>query len=873
MDKFKTNWQLTETVKPEDFNRIEGNIKENDTNISNLRTYSDQTFLNKNGKAKDSDKLDGIDSANFVSGSNQTKTEDTSGGGFDKTHSGFQRHNGNGLSGSLAMNIAHPGYQDGKYARGLTFNYGGDGFGVSTYAFGTQGENLGYAKIYTDKDKPTPNEIGAVSKEGDNLNGSLVFKNDTGLQSKDSGNNNRDMIRLNKSNQLVIGYNGQATEPLVYKGNQAYEIYHKGNKPTTDEIGAKNKEFPDTREENKSPKWYFENYPRQEITEFKYGKSLGLFPADNYSYGTLTTYVPWNSNSGGYPVQIFRSQTSATYTRTTNNNDTWLAWRKIYDSENKPTPSEIGAVASGQKIIPNKVGASETWIGLNGENSTYISNVNGNSEKSYIRLNGNGIVETNKGEIYTKGNKPTTSEIGAVSKSGDDISGTLKFRSQGNEIEIFNSGSTPHARGVVYKNNSNAITGMVGSLLNGQNAEKMFIGNTSEPWSGVNSLTVDKNGCYYNNQKIYHKGNKPSLGELGAEGKSDSFSRRGEINNTTNWNSLIEPGCYKVQMGNWGAASTNAPLQGYSFGLLMVYRTAVSSEDRIHQVYVPHKTNEAHWHRMCNAGSWQGWYPVDVRDSADNRYFKKSEDISVANGKRVITANNYGVMGKLTDGNADYMMYMGADNRIKLGYNNRGIDINGPVSINGYGINDNGKGERRNCLAVIKSDSVMEVGQFIDFHATGTNDDFTIRAEAKTDHSLNFWGGYKITADGTPLQKEVQQTPLWSGAQYMGTGQSAWPSRHLVDCQNGWILVWSDYDRVPDNENDYNWCYSYIPKNSPAHGKGQNEFFQVSTNENGDMTVKGLYIYNNRIDGLNPIGDAQSSGKWHDVVLRYVLEY
>lgn len=830
MDKFKTNWQLTETVKPEDFNRIEGNIKENDTNISNLRTYSDQTFLNKNGKAKDSDKLDGIDSVNFVSGSNQTKTEDTSGGGFDKTHSGFQRHNGNGLSGSLAMNIAHSEHQDGKYARGLTFNYGGDGFGVSTYAFGAQGENLGYAKIYTDKDKPTPNEIGAVSKEGDNLNGSLVFKNDTGLQSKDSENNNRDMIRLNKSNQLVLGYNGQASAPVVYKGNQAYEIYHKGNKPTTDEIGAKNKEFPDTRDENKPPKWYFENYPRQEITEFKYGKSLGLFPADNYSYGTLTTYVPWNSNSGGYPVQIFRSQTSATYTRTTNNNDTWLAWRKVYDSENKPTPSEIGAVASGQKIIPNKVGAAETWIGLNGENSTYISNVNGNSEKSYIRLKNNGTVETNKGEIYTKGNKPTPSEIGAVSKSGDDISGTLKFRSQGSEIEIFNNSTTQQARGIVYKNNSNVITGMVGSLLNGQNSEKMFIGNTSEPWSGVNSLTVDKSGCYYNNQKIYHKGNKPTPGEIGAVST-------GDISQEIVANKVVQ-------------RDSNGDIKG------RLLRSTYQDENYVKGA-IAFRTNNSddNYMRYCNNPTalkqWLGFGQWDFN----------TRDLKVHNKRAMVGLNN------------------NEGNKLCINYNGdfENVDIAGKVTFNGLQIGAASRNEYKNCLPLIDNGQVMEVGRYIDFHYDGGNTDYHTRLACNGWRDMYLEGGLNIVGDlrerGIRVQTAPQTGALWSGASYMGSGQSIWPNKNINNCQNGWILVWSDYDKDTDKENNFNWCYSYIPKNSPANGKGQNQFFQVSTNENGDMTVKGLYIYSNKIDGLDPTGNAQSSGKWHDVVLRYVLEY
>lgn len=50
-------------------------------------------------------------------------------------------------------------------------------------------------------------------------------------------------------------------------------------------------------------------------------------------------------------------------------------------------------------------------------------------------------------------------------------------------------------------------------------------------------------------------------------------------------------------------------------------------------------------------------------------------DVTMANNKRIITANNHGLMGKLSNGNSDYLLYMGADDRVKLSYNNRAVDI------------------------------------------------------------------------------------------------------------------------------------------------------------------------------------------------------
>lgn len=50
MGNYKTNWQLTETVMPEDFNRIESNIKENNKNHTDFKTEYDKTLKEQNKK-------------------------------------------------------------------------------------------------------------------------------------------------------------------------------------------------------------------------------------------------------------------------------------------------------------------------------------------------------------------------------------------------------------------------------------------------------------------------------------------------------------------------------------------------------------------------------------------------------------------------------------------------------------------------------------------------------------------------------------------------------------------------------------------------------------------------------------------------------
>lgn len=301
-------------------------------------------------------------------------------------------------------------------------------------------------------------------------------------------------------------------------------------------------------------------------------------------------------------------------------------------------------------------------------------------------------------------------------------------------------------------------------------------------------------------------------------------------------------------------------------------------------------------------------------DNLDNLFFEKSKDVSIAAGKRVITSNNYGIMGRTKDGTPDYMMYMGTDDRIKIGYSGRAIDIiSNDVNINGMRMGAKVGNDFKNCIPIIGSDRLMEVGRFIDFHIDGEDKDYHTRLECTGANSLNTSGHFNakgyITSIGDDnnailgtgpkdificnnksqkylqlkndgrlcysdrkIQLEPQTAPLWSGCQYMGNTQIATPNKKLSDCQNGWILVWSDYDSDTNTSHDFNWAYNYIPKNSPALGKDTN-MFTVGSNENGDMTVKALKIYDNKIEGFDPTGDAKSSGKWHDIVLRYVLEY
>ena len=85
------------------------------------------------------------------------------------------------------------------------------------------------------------------------------------------------------------------------------------------------KQYPDTRNDNNTPDWYFKHYPRQSITEFKYCSVIGL---SGDTYCSLLTEVPWADASGGYPKQT-ASVLNKRYWRVGSNGSTWGAWNDV----------------------------------------------------------------------------------------------------------------------------------------------------------------------------------------------------------------------------------------------------------------------------------------------------------------------------------------------------------------------------------------------------------------------------------------------------------------------------------------------------------------------------------------------------------------
>lgn len=108
----------------------------------------------------------------------------------------------------------------------------------------------------------------------------------------------------------------------------------------------------DTRSVNNNPQWYFTNYPKKTVREFKSCTTVGI--SNDGTYGTLETTTSWAESSGGYPVQLFYPNNSQNiYRRVGTSTTAWGAWTKIAGTHN--AVSVINQTAESIKIQASKI--------------------------------------------------------------------------------------------------------------------------------------------------------------------------------------------------------------------------------------------------------------------------------------------------------------------------------------------------------------------------------------------------------------------------------------------------------------------------------------------------------------------------------------
>lgn len=108
----------------------------------------------------------------------------------------------------------------------------------------------------------------------------------------------------------------------------------------------------DTRSANNNPQWYYTNYAKKTVKEFKTCTTIGI--TGEGTYGTLVTEVPWTDTSGGFPNQLFYPNNSQNiYRRVGTSTTAWGAWTKVAGTHN--IVSSINQTAEAIKIQASKI--------------------------------------------------------------------------------------------------------------------------------------------------------------------------------------------------------------------------------------------------------------------------------------------------------------------------------------------------------------------------------------------------------------------------------------------------------------------------------------------------------------------------------------
>ena len=123
----------------------------------------------------------------------------------------------------------------------------------------------------------------------------------------------------------------------------------------------------DTRGTNQPPSWYFANYPRTSVAEFKSCSVIGLSGNGNYCY--LLTVVPWSDAGGGYPKQTAKVEgTGKEFWRVGTSQSAWSKW-----TEAVRKGDVVNQLNSELKISGNSIALTTGHFTISAKNLTLDS--------------------------------------------------------------------------------------------------------------------------------------------------------------------------------------------------------------------------------------------------------------------------------------------------------------------------------------------------------------------------------------------------------------------------------------------------------------------------------------------------------------------
>jgi len=133
----------------------------------------------------------------------------------------------------------------------------------------------------------------------------------------------------------------------------------------------KDVEVTDTRSTNQPPSWYYTNYPKRIVREFKQASVLGLTGMGTYV--SLETYVYYSDATGGPLIQIARGTDSKlTAERRSSTTAAWAAWTQDVKNINESLANK--AEASAVDSLTNRVQTTERELTTQSTSLTNLQN-------------------------------------------------------------------------------------------------------------------------------------------------------------------------------------------------------------------------------------------------------------------------------------------------------------------------------------------------------------------------------------------------------------------------------------------------------------------------------------------------------------------
>lgn len=232
-----------------------------------------------------------------------------------------------------------------------------------------------------------------------------------------------------------------------------------------------------------------------------------------------------------------------------------------------------------------------------------------------------GFVYCNPDWNFSTNNPPEALDVNAVKKTGDTMTGNLAIKA-GSGDSFLDLGPTGRIR---------VNTG--DQMILSTSGKKMFIRPNGTDTS-LGEATLDTDGTFSAlNMEVRNPQGTTSNSVLkyGTYNR-DAYTLKGTRTNAVDWDTLTEFGAYKMQnttVESGANASTNYPPGGYGYGILYVLRgDSNDNENRIIQIYYPHRMTPFCHYRMRNGGTWYPWSVsssdsdvlAQVRNFNDRRY-------------------------------------------------------------------------------------------------------------------------------------------------------------------------------------------------------------------------------------------------------------